>query len=86
MHNEQLQMLNPTPQDMCMGYVIVDYSVGEKANRRVAKRTVDMISGGVASYSRCLTNNANMKRVQETYDVADGMAIFTEEINNEKNV
>ena len=84
-HNEQLQMLNPTPQDMFMGYVI-DHSVGEKAHRRVAKRTVDMISGGVASYSRCLTNDANMKRVQETYDVAAGMAILTEEKNSEKNV
>uniref|UniRef100_A0A7S0BYT6 Uncharacterized protein n=1 Tax=Proboscia inermis TaxID=420281 RepID=A0A7S0BYT6_9STRA len=78
-------MLNPTPQDMFMGYVM-DHSVGDKATRRIAKRKLDMISGGIASYSRCLTNDANMKSVQETYDVAAGMVILTEERNHEKNV
>ena len=77
-HNEQQQMLNPTPRDMFMGHII-DHSVGEKACRRIAKRRLDYISGGVASYSRCLTNKSNMKSVQETYDVAAGIAILTEE-------
>ena len=86
MHNEQQQMVNPTPQDMYMGYII-DHSVGEKAHRRIVKRKLDMISGAVASYSRCITNDANnMKSVRETYNVAAGMAILTEEENTDKNV
>ena len=78
-------MLNPTPQDMFMGYVI-DHSVGDKANRRIAKRKIDMISGDIVSYSRFLTYDANMKSVQEAYDVAAGMTILTEEESNKKNV
>ena len=56
---------------MFLGYII-DRSVGDKATKRIAKRKIDIISGGVASYSQCLTIDANMKSVQETYDVATG--------------
>ena len=71
---------------MFMGYIINHNDV-DKATRHTAKRNIDMISGGIAIYSWCLTNNAYIKSVQETcdYDVADGIAILTEEENNGKD-
>ena len=68
-----------------MGYII-DYSDGEKAYRRIVKKRLYYMRGGVASYSQFLTNKSNMESVQETYDVSAGIDILTEEKNNEKNV
>ena len=64
MTEEQKELLAPTHKNALMGFILCDVK-GKGAKNKIAKRRIDMISGNVSSYSRCLNDAKRLKQLEE---------------------
>jgi hypothetical protein len=58
---QQRNLLNPTQRDLFLGLVL-ENAVGDKATRKIAKRSLDFLNGNVASYAQHVTSDENIKK------------------------
>jgi hypothetical protein len=80
---EQRHLLNPTQRDLFLGLVL-EKAVGDKATRKIAKRSLDFLNGNVASYAQHVTSDENMKQVAARMDVAEALSILRAEEEKKK--
>jgi len=57
---------------------------GKGAQNKLAKRRLDMISGNVSFYSRCLNGPKRLKQIKEVNQLAATVASATAEMDEEK--
>jgi hypothetical protein len=80
---EQRNLLNPTQRDLFLGLVL-ENAVGDKATRKIAKRSLDFLNGNVASYAQHVTSDENIKQVAARMDVAEALSILRAEEEKKK--
>ena len=81
---EQTDLFNPAYKDVLMGFIKYDCK-GKGATQKTAKRRLDVISGGVASYARCLNDPAQLKMIAEVTAIAASFAeVSADMIANKK--
>ena len=77
--DEQKELLNPTSHYVQMG-VILDQCVGKKAERKIARRRLDIVQGNVNSYARILNGAAQLDNIRTFTQLAASMSTFSVEI------
>lgn len=77
-------MLNPTPRDCFLGYVMDD-AVGEAAVQKIAKQKLSMVSGNVSQWTQHLTSEENLEHIKEVTSLSERLAILSAESIEEKN-
>ena len=83
MSDDQKQMLCPSYKNVLTGYILYDVK-GKGAVNKLAKRRLDMISGNVASYARCLNSTKRLKQIQEVNELVATVAEVSADIEKEK--
>jgi len=81
--DDQRELLKPTYRNALQGFIMYDVK-GKGAQNKLAKRRLDMISGNVSSYSRCLNDPKRLKQIKEVNQLAATVAAVTADIENEK--
>jgi hypothetical protein len=61
---DQQRLLQPSVKDLFMGSIMND-TIGEGSEKKIAKRRVHMFAGNIASYSTLLNSEVRMKQLQE---------------------
>ena len=84
MSDEQKTLLKPTYKNCLMGYILYDVK-GKGATQKLAKRWLDMITGNISSYSRCLNDTKRLKQIQEVNQLAATVAQVTADMDQEKD-
>lgn len=80
---DQRELLCPSYKNMLQGFIMYDVK-GKGAQNKLAKRRLDMISGNVSSYSRCLNDPKRLKQIKEVNELAATVAEVTADIAQEK--
>jgi hypothetical protein len=80
---DQEELLNPSPCNMIMGFVMYDVK-GKGAKKRMAKRRLNVIDANIASYCRVLKSTERMIQITEANEVAAVLAEIEEEKDSEK--
>ena len=83
--DDQHELLCPTYKNTLQGFIMYDVK-GKGAQNKLAKRRLDMISGNVSSYSRCMNDPKRLKQIQEVNQLAATVAAVTADIANEKKM
>jgi len=83
MSDDQKTLLCPSYKNVLMGYILYDVK-GKGAVNKLAKRRLDMISGNVASYARCLNSAKRLKQIEEVNQLVATVAEVSADIANEK--
>ena len=79
----QKRLFNPTPTQYLMGFVAYDVK-GEGAVQKIAKRKLDIVSGGVSSHSRCLNDPSRLAAIKERLQMVASAAEISADFENEK--
>ena len=64
--------------------MIIEQCYGKRAKKKEAKRRIDIISGNIASYSRVLNSEAQLKKIREFNEVAASIAMLNAEKDEKK--
>jgi len=83
MSEDQTELLQPSYKNTLQGFIMYDVK-GKGAQNKLAKRRLDMISGNVSSYSRCLNDPKRLKQIKEMNQLAATVASVTAEMEEEK--
>jgi len=83
MSEDQSELLQPSYKNTLQGFIMYDVK-GKRAQNKQVKRRLDMISGNVSSYSRCLNDPKRLKQIKEVNQLADTVASVTVEMEEEK--
>ena len=83
MSDDQKTLLCPSYKNVLMGYISHDVK-GKGAVNKLAKQRLDMISGNVASYARCLNSSKRLKQIEEVNQLVATVAEVSADIANEK--
>jgi len=81
--DDQKVLLCPSYKNTLQGFIMCDVK-GKGAQSKLAKRRLDMMSGNVASYSRCMNDPKRLKQIQEVNQLAATIAEVSADIDNEK--
>ena len=77
---ENLRVLNPSPFDTIIGYIIQD-AKGEGDREKLPQRSLNIIDGSINSYCVHLNSTARMDLVRKSNDLA---AVIADMENNRK--
>ena len=82
---EQVDLINPTPRDVQIGSII-DQCTDKKAEKVIARRRIDFVSGNVNSYARILNGPGQLEKIKSYNQLASSIASLQRERqeNNEK--
>ena len=83
MTDKQAELLQPSDKDVLMGHIIYD-AKGEGAQQKVAKRRLDIMSGNINSYSRCLNDPERMAMIAEVNAIAASCAEVSADLEGNK--
>jgi len=81
--DDQKELLCPSYKNVLMGYILYDVK-GKGAKRKLAKRRLDVISGNVASYAKCLNDPKRLKQIQEVNQITATVAEVTADMDKAK--
>ena len=85
MSDDQRDLLMPSYKNVLQGFILYDVK-GKGAKNKVAKRRLDMITGNVSSYARCLNDSKRLKQIQEVNQLTATVAAVTADIAKEKEL
>ena len=80
---ERNKILNPTTKDVVRGFIVYD-TVGEGAKRKISKRRLDMVNGGISSHSQLMNNPARLQTIKKSYRRAAAIADVSAEADAER--
>ena len=83
MSEDQSELLQPSYKNTLQGFIVCDVK-GKGAQNKLAKRRLDVISGNVSSYLRCLNNPKHLKQIKEVNQLAAAVASVAAEMEEEK--
>ena len=66
---DQCRLLNPTPLNCLAGY-IMEYTVGERALRRLPQRRLNFIDGFIISYCSILNSPERLEQIRQANKLA----------------
>ena len=81
MSDVQRTLLNPTPKDVFLGFVIYDVR-GKGEVQKISKRKINFIERNVNRYSRLINNTGRLKYIKDHIDL---VAIISEVSSESKN-
>lgn len=81
--DDQVDLLNPTPRDVQIG-AILDQCVGKKAEKALAKRRIDFITGNINSYARALNGPREVGKMQTFNQLTASISELQQEKNQQK--
>ena len=80
---DQVKLFNPKIKDVIIGHIMYD-AKGEGAVRKIAKRRLDMIEGGISGYSRLLNSEERLGKIKEVHQLTASCAEITADMESEK--
>jgi len=80
---DQTTLFNPSYKNVLQGYIMYDVK-GAGAMNKIAKRRLDIMSGNVASYARCLNNKKHLGSLKEYNELIASVAEISAEMEVEK--
>ena len=79
----QKTLFNPSYKNVLQGYIMYNVK-GAGAMNKIAKRRLDIMSGNVASYARCLNNKKHLGSLKEYNELIASVAEISAEMEVEK--
>ena len=74
----QIELFNPTIRDVQIG-AIIEQCTGKAAQKKMAKRRMDAVTGNINSYARVLNGPDQMNKIQEYNELAATMSVLQRE-------
>ena len=74
----QKRLFNPSLRHTLRGFTSYDCK-GTAAAEKIAKRRLDVVSGSIASYSRCLNDSSRLAAIKEMYEMTAAIAEISED-------
>jgi len=81
--DDQKVLLCPSYKNTLQGFIVYHVK-GKGAQNKLAKHRLDMMSGNVASCSRCMNDPKHLKQIQEVNQLAATVAEVSADVDNEK--
>ena len=79
----QKRLFNPSKRHTLHGHISYDCK-GTAAAEKIAKRRLDVVSGSIASYSRCLNDPSRLAAIKEMCEMTAAVAEISEDKEREK--
>jgi len=80
---DQKTLLNPSYKNVLRGFILYDCK-GRGAQQKIAQRRLDMISGNISSYSRCLNDSKRLREVEELNGLTAAIANVSADVERER--
>ena len=83
MTDKQAELLKPQYKHVLMGHILYD-SKGEGAQQKVTEHRLDIMSGNINSYSRCLNDPDRMAMIREVNAITASCAEVSADLEDNK--